>query len=342
MGDVEISVVIPVFKCAECIRHLHERLDRALAQIPAPHEIVFVDDRSPDEAWSILRELAEEDDSVRLIRLSRNFGQHPAITAGLEHARGRWIVVMDCDLQDPPEEIPRLYARAQEGLEIVYARRTGRRGTWFRRVASRMYFRVLNSSLGTDFDPDFGNFTIISRKVRDEFLRFRDKDRHYLMILRWLGYDHTSIDIPHAERYAGDSAYTFGTLVKFAFDGLFFQTTTLLRWSTYIGFAASLFGVLLAGFFIVNYFLENTYPGWTSLAVLILVIGGLTITTVGVAGLYIGKIFTQVKDRPLYVIDHVVPASAAASEDRLLGVPFVEPEVEHGDSAAAQQTERLV
>jgi polyisoprenyl-phosphate glycosyltransferase len=340
--DAEISVVVPVYKCAECLRHLHRRLAAALAQVPGEHEILLVDDRSPDDSWGILRELAEEDHSIRLVRLSRNFGQHAAITAGIEVARGRWIVVMDCDLQDPPEDIPRLYARAQEGAEIVYARRTGRRGPWFRRMASRMYFRLLNASLGTDFDPDYGNFTIISRKVRDAFLRFRDKDRHYLMILRWLGFDHASIDVAHAERYAGESAYTLGTLIKFALDGLFFQSTTLLRWSTYVGFGASLCGVLLAGFFLVNYFLENTYPGWTSLAVLILVIGGLTITTVGVAGLYIGKIFTQVKDRPLYVIDDVFPPVHDSLERQFSSVPLVEPEVEHGGSAAAPETERLV
>jgi glycosyltransferase involved in cell wall biosynthesis len=342
MSDVEISVVIPVFKCAECLRHLHERLDLALTQLPGEREIIFIDDRSPDESWSILRQLAEQDDSIRLIRLSRNFGQHAAITAGIELARGRWVVVMDCDLQDPPEEIPRLYTQAQEGVEIVYARRTGRRGPWFRRVASRMYFRILNASLRTDFDPEYGNFTIISRKVRDAFLRFRDKDRHYLMILRWLGYEYASIDVAHAERYAGESAYTLRTLIKFAIDGLFFQSTTLLRWSTYIGFAASLGGVVLAGFFFVNYFLQNTYPGWTSLAVLILVIGGLTITTVGVAGLYIGKIFIQVKDRPLYVVDDVVGGSGTASGDQRLPVPVVEPKVEHGDGTTAAETERLV
>jgi dolichol-phosphate mannosyltransferase len=205
-----------------------------------------------------------------------------------------------------------------------------------------MYFRLLNASLGTDFDPDYGNFTIISRKVRSAFLRFHDKDRHYLMILRWLGYDHASIDVPHAERYAGESAYTFRTLMRFAIDGLFFQSTTLLRWSTYVGFVASLCGVILAGFFFVNYFLNNTYPGWTSLAVLILVIGGLTITTLGVAGLYIGKIFTQVKDRPLYVVDDLVQASGPASRDQLSQLSFVEPEVKHRDSAAAPESERLV
>jgi glycosyltransferase involved in cell wall biosynthesis len=334
MNGVEISVVVPVYKCAECLRHLHERLAAALAQIPGEHEIVLIDDRSPDESWEILRRLAEQDESVRVVRLSRNFGQHAAITAGIEYARGRWIVVMDCDLQDPPEDIPRLYARAREGADIVYARRTGRQGPWFRRFASRTYFRLLNASLGTSFDPDYGNFTIISRKVRGAFLRFRDKDRHYLMILRWLGYDHTSIDVPHAERYAGESAYTFGTLVKFALDGLFFQSTTLLRWSTYVGFAASLSGVALAAFFFVNYFFEKTYPGWTSLAVLLLVIGGLTITTVGVAGLYIGKIFTQVKDRPLYVVDDVVEGREGLSP-----ASFIEPEVEHSARAPASQAE---
>jgi polyisoprenyl-phosphate glycosyltransferase len=337
MSNVELSVVIPVYRCAECLRHLHDRLGAALEQIPGEHEIVLVDDRSPDESWDILRNLAESDEAVRLVRLSRNFGQHAAITAGIEHARGRWIVVMDCDLQDPPEDIPRLYARAREGVDIVYARRTGRRGPWFRRFASRMYFRLLNASLGTDFDPDYGNFTIISRKVRDAFLRFRDKDRHYLMILRWLGYDHDSIDVAHADRYAGESAYKLGTLFRFAMDGLFFQSTTLLRWSTYIGFAASLGGVLLAAFFVVNYFFIEPYPGWTSLAVLILLIGGLTITTVGVAGLYIGKIFTQVKDRPLYVIDDVVEGRTQVSAPSL-----VEPEVEDGARAPASQAERLI
>jgi polyisoprenyl-phosphate glycosyltransferase len=339
--DVEISVVVPVFKCADCLRHLHERLHRALAEIPGEHEIVLVDDRSPDESWKVLEQLAEQDDSVRLVRLSRNFGQHAAITAGLEFARGRWVVVMDCDLQDPPEEIPRLYRRALEGADIVYARRTGRKGPWFRRIASRAYFRLLNASLGTNFDPDYGNFTIISRKVTDSFLRFRDKDRHYLMILRWLGYEHASVDVAHAERYAGESSYTLGTLMRFAMDGLFFQSTTLLRWSTYVGFFASLCGVVLAAFFFVSYFFRVTYPGWTSLAVLMLLIGGLTISTVGIAGLYIGKIFTQVKDRPLYVVDDVVQGSASPAGD-LSSVAFVEPEVEHRERSAAPQSERLV
>lgn len=314
MPVAELSIVVPVYKCADCLPHLHERLGATLAAVTDRYELIFVDDRSPDDAWSALTDLAAHDPRVRLIRLSRNFGQHAAITAGLTAARGRWTVVMDCDLQDPPEQIPRLYAKAQEGFDIVYARRTGRRHSWFRRMGSAAYFRVLNALIGTSLSAEFGNFSIISEKVRDAFLAFRDKDRHFLMILSWLGFEHTAIDFPHAERYAGESSYTLGMLLRFALAGLFFQTTTLLRWIVYIGFGISLVGVGLAGFFVIHYFLGNPYPGWTSLGVLLLLLGGFIIVSTGVAGLYIGKIFTQVKDRPLFVVDSTVNAEAELTQ----------------------------
>jgi polyisoprenyl-phosphate glycosyltransferase len=305
----ELSVVIPVYKCDECLRHLHDRLTVALSSITTDYEIVFVDDRSPDASWRTLTELESHDAHVELVRLSRNFGQHAAITAGLAHARGRWTVVMDCDLQDPPEEIPRLYAKAQEGYDVVFTRRTGRRHSWFRRAASRAYFRLLNLLLGTELDPQFANFSVISEKVRQQFLRMKDRDRHYLMILGWLGFEHATIDFPHAERYAGDSSYSLRMLIQFALDGLFFQTTTVLRWLVYVGFGISLAGAGLAAFYVVNYFVGRPYPGWTSLGVLVLVLSGFIIVSTGVTGLYIGKIFTQVKDRPIYVVDEIVGRS---------------------------------
>ena len=306
MEEHLLSVVVPVYKCAGCLRRLHERLHASLSELTDDYELIFVDDRSPDDSWSVLVDLAARDPRVRLIRLSRNFGQHPAITAGLNAAHGRWTIVMDCDLQDPPEEIPRLYARAQEGYEIVYARRTGRRNTLFRRVASGTYFQILNFLLKTELSPEFGNFSIISKKVRAAFLSVHDKDRHYLMVLNWLGFEHDAIDVPHAARYEGRSSYTLAMLLRFALAGLFFQTTTLLRWIVYAGFAISLTGFGLAAFFVVNYFFGHPYPGWTSLGVLVLLLGGFTIGSTGVAGLYIGQIFTQVKDRPLFVIDQTV------------------------------------
>jgi dolichol-phosphate mannosyltransferase len=159
--------------------------------------------------------------------------------------------------------------------------------------------------------------------VRNEFLRVQDKDRHYLMILRWLGFATTSVDFPYASRYAGESSYTFRMLLRFAFDGLFFQTTTLLRWIVYLGFAISGFGVFLALFFVVNYFVGHPYPGWTSLGVLLLLLGGFIIVSTGVMGLYVGKIFIQAKDRPLYVVDRVVESPAATAESRVVESTFL-------------------
>src|SRR5262249_4048578 len=312
----------PVYKCDECLRHLHERLVAALDSAGLSFELVFVDDRSPDSSWSTLLALAHEDSRVKIVRLSRNFGQHAAITAGLEYSSGERIAVMDCDLQDPPEQLPVLYRRAGEGFDIVLARRVGAGHSWPRRLASAAYFRVLNALLGTAFDAGFGNFSVISRRVRNEFLRVHDKDRHYLMILQWLGFETTSVDFPYASRYAGESSYTFAMLLRFAFDGLFFQTATLLRWIVYLGFVISGLGTTLALFFVINYFVGHTYPGWTSLGVLILLLGGFTIVSTGVTGLYVGKIFAQAKDRPLYVVDRVVESPALGDGER-----SVEPDV---------------
>lgn len=302
---VEISVVIPVYGCRSCLPALHARLQSAMAGCAASHEIVFVDDASPDGSWPVLEELARADANVKAIRLSRNFGQHAAITAGLEHARGSWIVVMDCDLQDPPEEIPRLLEAARSGYDIVLTRRSGRRHSLFRRLSAYAFsglMKIFNRAL---FDWSYGSFSAISRKVADEFVRLRERDRHYLFVLQWLGFSTTSIEYEHAERHDGESSYSVGKLVKHAFDGIFFQTTVLLRWIVYLGFLVSLAGILLAGYFVYLYFARSIYPGWTSLAVLILVIGGFIITSTGVAGLYVGKIFDQVKERPLYVVDRI-------------------------------------
>jgi dolichol-phosphate mannosyltransferase len=299
---VDLSVVVAVYRCAECLDALYDRLVRSLAQLVESFEIVFVDDASPDGAWRNLEQLAARDSRVRAIRLSRNFGQHAAITAGLGESRGRWIVVMDCDLQDPPEEIPTLYQRALEGHDIVFARRKRRRDSIFRRWAASAYFWLMNRFVGTDIEGEYGTFSVISRPVRDAYLSIGDQGRHYLFILYWLGFAQTAVDVPHAARPAGKSSYTLTKLVRHAVDGLFFQTTVLLRWIVYLGFLVALAGVLLAGLFALILVFGDPYPGWTSLAVLILIIGGFIIMSTGVTGLYIGKIFDQVKDRPLYVV----------------------------------------
>lgn len=303
---VEVSVVIPVYRCAECLGTLYERIVCSLEMVVSNFEIVFVDDRSPDDSWEILTKLAERDLRVRAIRLSRNFGQHAAITAGLSESRGEWTVVMDCDLQDPPEEIPRLLQKASEGYEIVLSKRARRKQSWLRRLAGRAYFRVRNFFMRMDMGTDYSTLSLLSRKVVNAFLDVRDRDRQYMLIVYWLGFDRAEIEIQHAERLAGKSSYTMRQLIAVAIEGFFFETTILLRWIVYLGFALALVGGLLAVWFIVAFFLFDPYPGWTSVAVLLLIVGGFIITSLGVTGLYIGKIFGQVKDRPLYVVDDVL------------------------------------
>jgi polyisoprenyl-phosphate glycosyltransferase len=315
-GQVEVSVVVPVYRCVECIGALHERLTQTLSDLGVSYEIVFVDDRSPDDAWSTLTEIARRDRAVRALRLSRNFGQQAAITAGLADSSGKWTVVMDCDLQDPPELIPRLYAKAQEGHDVVLARRKSRRHSVFRLLAARLYFGFLRMFLKTQIDSGFGAFSMISNKARSAFLSIPDADRHYVPILLWIGFEQASIEFEHAERYAGKSSYSPGSLMRLALSGIFFQTASLLRWIIYLGFFFAFFGVCLAIYFIVSYFWFEPYPGWTSLAVLILVSSGMIIASTGISGLYIGMIFKQVKNRPLFIVDEVAAGEPSPASRR--------------------------
>jgi dolichol-phosphate mannosyltransferase len=336
-GAIELSIVVPVYACATCLHALHERLTATLASMGVTYELIFVDDRATDGSWDVIGQLAAADSRIRAYRLSRNFGQHVAITAGLAKAGGAWVVVMDCDLQDPPEEIPRLYAKASEGFDIVFARRMQRPGSRLRRSAAQVYFRLLNWVAGTSIDRTYGTFSMISAKVAAAFLDFRDRDRHYLFILYWLGFTHTSIQFPYAERHSGRSAYSPGALLAHAVDGLVFQTTVVLRWIVYVGFALAGTGAALAAGFVVVHLRGTSPPGWTSLAIFVLLLSGFVIISSGVVGLYVGKIFEQVKQRPLYVLDEAIepapgnrpPAPVAGLVERV------------GETAAPEQGSRV-
>jgi dolichol-phosphate mannosyltransferase len=312
VGEVQLTVVVPVYGCADCLVALHERLTATIAPMVDSYELAFVDDRSVDDGWAVLQRLAAGDPHVNAFRLSRNFGQDAAITAGLSQARGDWAVVMDCDLQEAPEDIPRLWAAAQDGFDIVRTTRRGWRHSAFRRWTSRIYRRL---TLETDVRPDYSNLSLLSRRVVDAFLRLHDRDREFMIALDWLGFDSTSIEIEHHERHAGKSGYTFRRLVQVALDGMFFRSTVLLRLVVLLGFVVALIGIVVATFEVIDYFAEpkKTVPGYTSLAVLLLVLAGFIIVSVGVVGLYVGRIFEQVKNRPLFLIDDQTAQSAADS-----------------------------
>ena len=301
-----ISVVVPVYQCAGCLTELNSRLITTLEKITSQYEIIYVDDRAKDNAWKIIAELAQNNERIKGIKLSRNFGQHIAITAGLEKSQGDWVVVLDCDLQDPPEEIIRLYENAMTGFDIVYTKRIRKKHSLYRRILSSMYFKLMTKISDQFFNPELGSFTIISRKVVTSFLKFKDNDRHYLFILYWLGYNYSFIDYEHTERFCGKSSYNIKSLIKHAIKGVLFQTSAPLKLIASLGFVISLIGFYFAIYIMYRYCFYDVMPGWSSSAVLISLIGGAIMSSLGIVGLYIARIFEQVKNRPLYIAESEV------------------------------------
>jgi dolichol-phosphate mannosyltransferase len=300
---VELSVVTPVYGCADCLRALHQRLTTVLSGLTDSYEIILVDDRSPDGAWSTLQELAAADPHVRAFRLSRNFGQHAAITAGLARSTGRWTVVMDCDLQDPPEHIVTLYETALSGYEVVLSRRHRRVGHSVRRSTGHAYYLLHNLLTAGDIYTNYTNFSILSRKAVQAFLTLGDQSRQYLLIVHWIGFERTVVDVEVSDRHSGSSSYNLRSLLRVAADGIFFSTTRLLRWIVVLGFFVAAVGAALATYTIVKYLAGSPLPDWAGVSVLVLLASGFIICSTGVSGLYVGKIFDQVKARPLYLID---------------------------------------
>lgn len=299
----EISVVVPSYGCRDCLQALCARLTDVLSALVPSFEIILVDDRSPDASWPIIEGLAQQYRAVRGIRLSRNFGQQIAITAGLEASRGNYVVVMDCDLQDPPERIPDLYREVRKGHDLVMAKRVERTHSAFRLAAAKAYYALMHRLTGQAVDGQYGAFSILSRKVVTAFLAFRERERHYILILSWLGFDRGTIEYAHTTRHAGRSSYNFLKLLKHALGGMFFHTSVFLNWIVYVGlfFTAASFGA--GTYFIYRYFVSASLPGWTSLVVAVLFSTGLILASIGAVGLYISRIFEMSKGRPLYVVD---------------------------------------
>ncbi len=305
----ELSVIVPVYSCAGTLLPLHARLTEVLSTLVGSHEIVFVDDRANDGAWQVLQELAAEDPSVVACRMSRNVGQQLAITAGLAQCSGACAVVMDCDLQDPPEVIPALLEAARNGADVVYAKRKSDHQSARRMFANRAYFGILGFVLSQRFDGELGAFSLISRRVIDAFLQYRERDRHYLMILREIGFESRTIEYVRAPRTVGRSSYTLPKLIAHALSGMVFTTTRVLHGVIYAGLIMAGLGVLMALLVIMLWLLQGAAPGWTSLIVAQLLIGGVMTLCLGLTGLYVGKIFEGVQQRPLYFVQERLDAS---------------------------------
>lgn len=302
-SNLRLSIVIPVYGGEGCILELCRRLTETMDQLVEGHfEIVLVEDRSPDASWDECVEVASRDPRIKAIRLSRNFGQLVATTAGLEISRGDHVMIMDCDLQDLPEDAPRLYEKSLEGYDVVQGRRK-KRGDTHRRIGTRVYFWLLNRLARTNIDWELAAYSVMSRKAVNAFLQVGDRDRNLLLVLEWLGFDSAIVDITHADRFHGSTSYSLRRLIAYAAQGLFFQTTAPLRWIVYLGFFCASVAIMGAAFLVYQWTQQTVYPGWTSLMVVMLMLGGFTLASLGLVGIYVGRVFDQVKPRPRYVVD---------------------------------------
>lgn len=308
-----ISVVIPVYKAEKILDELYRRLRDALETVSTNFEIVLVEDCGGDRSWDVIERLAAADPRVVGLQFSRNFGQHYGITAGLDQCRGDWVVVMDCDLQDAPEEIPRLYAKAREGYDVVLALRGPRQDPLRKRVTSWLFYRVFSFLADIDIDGDSGNFRIMSRQVVDNFGRMREQLRFFGGHVQWLGFTTTGLQVRHAERLEGSSTYTFSKLCKLAADTILAYSDKPLRMAATLGLTMAGVSFAFGGWLLGRALLQGTaIPGWSSLIVSLYFIGGLIIGILGILGIYLGKTFDEVKRRPLYVLRRLTPNAVRA------------------------------
>ena len=321
MKRPKLSIVIPVFNEEETIPELHRRLTAFLGQLTEigdEWEVVFVEDGSRDRSAALLSELAERERRYRLVGFSRNFGHQIAITAGLDHAEGDAVVVMDADLQDPPELISELYARFREGYDVVYAQRRVREGEtlWKRTTASAIY-RLMRKMTALDMPVDTGDFRLVSRRVADHLRSLREHNPFVRGLVTWVGYRQTGVLYDRDARYRGETKFSTAKMMRFAFDGITSFSSRPLRFASLTGaFFAVLSLALMAA--LVIYRLSggpNLVPGWTSLIVSVLLLGGLNLIAIGLLGEYIGRIYDQVKGRPLYLVQERLNADDPEPED---------------------------
>lgn len=299
----ELSVVIPVFNEEENLPELYRRLTSVLGGAVSSWEILFVDDGSRDRSWEIIRGLVEADPHVRGLRFSRNFGHQMAFAAGLDHARGHAVVIMDADLQDPPELIPELLAKHREGFEVVYAVRTARHGeTFFKRLTARLFYRLLARITSVAIPLDTGDFRLMGRRAVEAFRRLPERHRFTRGLVAWLGFPQTGVPYERAPRHAGTTKYPLRKMLRFAADAITSFSHVPLQLATWLGFLVSGFAFFYILVVIALKFAGISWPGYTSLMAAILFLGGVQLVMVGLLGEYVGRIYDEVKRRPLYLV----------------------------------------
>lgn len=300
-----VSVVVPVYRCDSTLAELYERTRDALKSGGLDFEIIFVHDGCSEKSWRSIHELAHKDKRVRGLKLTRNFGQHPAIMAGLRAARGSKIAVVDCDLQDPIEMLPRFVTEADDS-EIVLSFRNSRGDSLNRRLQAAIFTRALQIITGRTIDPRLGGMSVIGRNVAKEYVKFNEPDHHFLYILLWLGFRTKFIEIDRALRVSGPSSYRLVSRLRHAARGIYFFSSRIISFVAAVGLATFLIGLLLVAVVLYLSIGANPASGWLSTISLLVVFSGFNVALTSIVGLYVTRVFEKVKDRPLYVVEREV------------------------------------
>jgi dolichol-phosphate mannosyltransferase len=304
-----LSVIVPLYNEEAVIVEMHSRLIQALEKFDFDFEILLVNDGSRDRTMTLARDLCAHDDRVKLVSFSRNFGHQIAVTAGLDKASGQAVAVIDADLQDPPEVIGEMFEKWRSGYQVVYGVRQTRKGEMlFKRATAALFYRLLRKMTPVDVPVDTGDFRLMDRRVVDELARMRERNRFVRGMVSWIGFRQCEVSYVREERFAGETKYPLAKMLKFALDGIFSFSDLPLKVSSLFGFicAATSLSFMAYGFVIKYVHPEGLVPGWTSLFVAILFVGGVQLICLGILGEYLGRIYEEVKGRPLYVIDEEI------------------------------------
>lgn len=305
--NILLSIVSPVYRAENIVSALVSEIRQVVEKISGNYEIILVEDGSPDKSWEKIVEESAKDSRVKGIKLSRNFGQHYAITAGLQQTKGEWVVVMDCDLQDVPSEIMPLYKKALEGYDLVLAKRQDRQDKWIKQISSRAFYRVFSYLTDTKQDPQVANFGIYQRNVVDAILSMRDQIRYFPTMSQWVGFKRYYLPVQHSSRHEGKSSYNWSKLFHLAFDNILAFSNKPLKLTIRFGLLISLISLLIGVYYVYQYITGNIKVlGFTSIILSISFFSGIIIMFLGMLGLYLGKVFDKVKDRPVYIIDKIV------------------------------------
>ncbi len=302
---MRLSIIIPIYNEQGNIDRLINRLKGVVSQLNIDCEYIFINDGSKDDSIHIIKNLAKLDQTIKFINFSRNFGHQIAVTAGLDKAKGDRIVIIDADLQDPPELIIEMYRKMDEGFEVVYAKRAARKGeSWMKKFTARMFYRILKSITSVNIPVDTGDFRIMDRKIVDVLKQMPEQQKFLRGQISWIGFNQTYVEYERDERFAGETGYTYKKMIRFALDGITSFSNFPLKFATICGFVVSGIAFIVMLYALYSRFISKDYiEGWTSIIISVLFLGGIQLISIGIIGEYISRLSSNVRNRPLYIIN---------------------------------------